>query len=152
MYTRPQLHTVIVKRQSESELHYDCRFTENQFILATSPLRLTTSYSVIVLMWHPFTRGGVCNLQLLLVFASAVILGSESCGTYDHILLSLRLQTPPTCPRIYISQELSSLLVASYDSQSYNGSFDPTSTRDGYVDGMYIHIHTYNLACRPFTR
>jgi hypothetical protein len=34
------------------------------------------------------TRGCVCGLQLLLVLVSAVILGSESSGTRDHILLS----------------------------------------------------------------
>jgi hypothetical protein len=34
------------------------------------------------------TRGRVCRLQLLLGFASAVILGSESRGTHDHILPS----------------------------------------------------------------
>jgi hypothetical protein len=34
------------------------------------------------------TRGRVCRLQLLLVLASAVILGSEYRGTRDHILLS----------------------------------------------------------------
>jgi hypothetical protein len=34
------------------------------------------------------TRGLVCRLQLLLVFASAVIFRSESRGTHDHILLS----------------------------------------------------------------
>jgi hypothetical protein len=34
------------------------------------------------------TWGRVCRLQLLLVLASAVILGSESLGTRDHILLS----------------------------------------------------------------
>jgi hypothetical protein len=34
------------------------------------------------------TRGRVCCLQLLLVPASAVILGSESRGTCDHIFLS----------------------------------------------------------------
>jgi hypothetical protein len=34
------------------------------------------------------TRGRVCNLQLLLALASAVILASESRGTRDHILLS----------------------------------------------------------------
>jgi hypothetical protein len=34
------------------------------------------------------TRGQICRLQLLLALASAVILGSESCGTHDHILLS----------------------------------------------------------------
>jgi hypothetical protein len=32
--------------------------------------------------------GWVCGLQLLLVLASAVILGSESRGTHDHIFLS----------------------------------------------------------------
>jgi hypothetical protein len=32
--------------------------------------------------------GRVCRLQLLLVLASAVILGSESRGNHDHILLS----------------------------------------------------------------
>jgi hypothetical protein len=34
------------------------------------------------------TRGGVCPLQLLLVFASAAIVESESRGNRDHILLS----------------------------------------------------------------
>jgi hypothetical protein len=34
------------------------------------------------------TRGRVCHLQLLLALASAVILGSESRGIRDHILLS----------------------------------------------------------------
>jgi hypothetical protein len=34
------------------------------------------------------TRGRVCHLELLLALASAVILGSESLGTHDHILLS----------------------------------------------------------------
>jgi hypothetical protein len=34
------------------------------------------------------TRGRVCRLQLLLALASAVILGSESRGTRDHIVLS----------------------------------------------------------------
>jgi hypothetical protein len=34
------------------------------------------------------TRGRVCSLQSLLALASALILGSESSGTRDHILLS----------------------------------------------------------------
>jgi hypothetical protein len=33
-------------------------------------------------------RGRVCRLQLLLALASADILGFESLGTHDHILLS----------------------------------------------------------------
>jgi hypothetical protein len=44
----------------------------------------------------PFlTRGHVCRLQLLLGFASAVILGSESRGTHGHIFC-LIFETSPT--------------------------------------------------------
>jgi hypothetical protein len=38
--------------------------------------------------------GWVCRLKLLLVFSSAVILGSESFGTHDHILLSQIRDSP----------------------------------------------------------
>jgi hypothetical protein len=40
-------------------------------------------------------RGWVCRLQLLLTFASAVILRSESRGTHNHILLSQIRDSPP---------------------------------------------------------
>jgi hypothetical protein len=40
------------------------------------------------------TRGRVCRLQLLLVLASAVILGFEFRGTRDHILLSQIRDSP----------------------------------------------------------
>jgi hypothetical protein len=36
-------HSVLSQSQSQSELVYDWRFTANQFVLATSPLRFTTS-------------------------------------------------------------------------------------------------------------
>jgi hypothetical protein len=73
-------------------------------------------------------RGRICRLQLLLVLASAIVFGSESHGTHDHILLShSRLPQPGgPGPRIYIPREqggpfiphaLGSLFVASYDSQ-----------------------------------
>jgi hypothetical protein len=39
------------------------------------------------------TRGRVCHLQLLLALASAVILGSQSSETRDHILMS-QIRTP----------------------------------------------------------
>jgi hypothetical protein len=42
------------------------------------------------------TRGRVCCLLLLLILASAVILGCESRGTRDHILLS-QIQALPFC-------------------------------------------------------
>jgi hypothetical protein len=67
-----------------------------------------------LLMWGVLSDERVCRLQLLLAFASTVILESESRGTRDHILLSqirdfpfrplLRLaglrwrySTPPPC-------------------------------------------------------
>jgi hypothetical protein len=89
-------------------LHY-WRFTANQFVLATSPLRLTTRIFIFQLNasgYSPYvtlslTRGRVCRLQLLLGLASAVILRSESRATHDHVLLSqirvspnLELQVP----------------------------------------------------------
>jgi hypothetical protein len=43
------------------------------------------------------TRGWVCHLQLLLAFTSTVILGSESRGTPDHILLSQIWDVPFHC-------------------------------------------------------
>jgi hypothetical protein len=55
-------------------------------------------------MTSSLTRGWVCRIQLLLVLASAVIPGTESCGTHDHILLS-QIRDPPQTrdprPRIY---------------------------------------------------
>jgi hypothetical protein len=56
------------------------------------------------------TRRQVCRLQLLVALASTVILGSESRGTHDHILLSLIGDSPS---------------VASYDSQGYGGRIRP---------------------------
>jgi hypothetical protein len=55
-------------------------------------------------------RGRVCRLHLLLTLASAVILGSESRGTHDHILLS---------------QVRDFSFVASYVSQGYGRGIRP---------------------------
>jgi hypothetical protein len=67
-------------------------------------------------------------LQLLLGIASAVVLGSESRGTHDHISLSPNLegQAPVfISPRNRVAQlypqAMGSLFVASYDSQGYGG-------------------------------
>jgi hypothetical protein len=79
------------------------------------------------------TRGWICRLKLLLALASAIILGSESRGTHDHILQShirdspnLEGQVPVfISPRNRVlqlySQALGSLFVASYGSQDYGG-------------------------------
>jgi hypothetical protein len=76
---------------------------------------------------------GVYRLQLLLGLTSAVVFGSESSGTHNHILLSqiwdspnLEGQVPVfTSPtnsyaRLY-PQAMGWLFVVSYDSQGYGG-------------------------------
>jgi hypothetical protein len=52
--------------------------------------------AVIVLITSSLMRGCGCHLQLLPVLASTFILGSESHGTRDHILLS-QIQDFPFC-------------------------------------------------------
>jgi hypothetical protein len=64
------------------------------------------------------TRGRVCRLQLLLALASAVILGSESRGTRDHILC-IRFET--------------SLFVACCDWQGYGGTIRPRVHTGNYL-------------------
>jgi hypothetical protein len=68
-----------------------------QSVLNAKPLETHDQYFFFLQMntcvYSPYvisslTRGWVCRLQLLLALASAVILGSESCGTRDHILIS----------------------------------------------------------------
>jgi hypothetical protein len=48
------------------------------------------------------TGGWVCRLQLLLVIASVVILGSESLGIHDHILLSQIRYSPNLEGRVLV--------------------------------------------------
>jgi hypothetical protein len=87
---------VVNHSKTEPELLYDWLFTANQFVLATSPLRHTTSnfiFQTNTCGYSPYVtsslkRGWICRLQLLLVLASAVVLGFKSRGTHDHILLS----------------------------------------------------------------
>jgi hypothetical protein len=86
-------------------------------------------------------KGWICPLQFLLALASAVILGSESSGTHDHILLSqirdsrnlegqvlVFISPRNRVARLY-PQELGSLFIASYDPQGYGG-------------GIRTHHHT----------
>jgi hypothetical protein len=84
------------------------------------------------------TRGRVCPLQLLLAFASAVILGTESRRTHNHILLS-QIRDPSNLegqvsPRGSVSQlyprSLGSLHIVFYDSQGYGGGI-PTHLHVG---------------------
>jgi uncharacterized protein Usg len=51
-------------------------------------------------VWRPLWRGQVCCLQLLLALISTVILGSKSCSTHDHILLSWIWYSPNVAPTL----------------------------------------------------
>jgi hypothetical protein len=103
------------------------------------------------------TRWGISRLQLLLALASTLILGSESRGTHDHILLSQIRDSPnlegqvPTfiSPRNRVAQlhpqALASLFVASYDSQGC-GRGIRTRPHTGFPLGRsssQSHIATY---------
>jgi hypothetical protein len=115
--------------------------------LTPSPSMLTTKdffelnpygYSPYVLSC--LTRGWICCLRLLLALASAIILGSESRGIHDHILLSqIRnfpnlkyrpsyLYTPRNTVAQLYPQALGFIFVAFYDSQGYSG-------------GIRTHLH-----------
>jgi hypothetical protein len=113
-----------------------------------SPLRITTSDFFFQLnpcghspyVTSSLMRRWVCHLHLLLALASTVILGSESSGTHDHILLSqiqvssiLEGQIPIfISPRNRVAQLYpqapSSLFVTSYDSRVMVVAFEPAST------------------------
>jgi hypothetical protein len=79
------------------------------------------------------TRGRVCRLQLLLALANAVIPGSESRWTHDHILLSQIRHSPNLVGQVPVfipprnrvvqlyPQALNFLFVTSYDSQGCGG-------------------------------
>jgi hypothetical protein len=88
--------------ESDSELLYYWRFTANQFVLVTSPLRLTTTifFQLNTCGYRPYVTsslitGWICRLQILLGLASAVILGSKSRGTHD-IFYCFKFETRPT--------------------------------------------------------
>jgi hypothetical protein len=62
--------------------------------LKTRFLLLSGSWRVCWCGAPSLTRGQVCRLQLLLVLSSALILGSESRGNHEQILLS-QIRDPP---------------------------------------------------------
>jgi hypothetical protein len=68
--------------------------------MSSTHLGLTTRFVLLsdscgfVDVERSLTSEGFCRLQLLLILASAVILGSESRGTHDHILLSQIRDSP----------------------------------------------------------
>jgi hypothetical protein len=86
-------------KESERYITTDGQSAYDQIFINVRQLRVCW-YGALSL-----TRGRFCRLQLLLVLTSAVILGSESRGTRDHILLPqvrnfpiLNGQSPYLCP------------------------------------------------------
>jgi hypothetical protein len=83
---------------------YDQRSIGQSVLVSSNHLRpKTVTVKQLRVCWcrAPSLRiGQVCRIQLLLVLASADILGSKSLGTHDHILLS-QIPGPP----IYMRQE-----------------------------------------------
>jgi hypothetical protein len=88
-------------------------------------------------MWGALSDERICHLQLLLILASAVILGSKSRGTRDHILLfqirdspNLEGQVPVfISPRNRAAQSYPRALGSLYDSQGYGGGIRNRLTR-----------------------
>jgi hypothetical protein len=127
--------------------------------LERSPLRLTTSFFQLYTCGHSIhltsslMKGWVCRLQLLLALFSAVILGFDSRGTHDHILLShiresanlegqvIVFITPRKRMAQLYHQALGSLFVASYDSQGYGGGIR-TRLHTGCVHICLISVYT----------
>jgi hypothetical protein len=73
------------------------------------------------------TRG--CRLQLLLVFASAVILRSESHGTHDHILLSQIRDSPNLEGQVHVFISPRNRVAQLYPRQWVPFSSSPTTRR-----------------------
>jgi hypothetical protein len=109
-------------------------------------------------MWGvlSLTREGVCRLQLLLILANTVILGFESRGSRDHILLSEIRYSPNQegqvpvfiSPRKRVAQiypqALGSFFVASYDSQGFGGGIR-IRLHEGYTTNSLLF--SYDTDC-----
>jgi hypothetical protein len=135
---------------SESELLYDWRFTANQFVLATRPLRLTPSHFIFQLNTcghRPYVTSSLTDERMGLSFTidpgphqrshSQVRFQRDS---WPHFTVSdLRFPHPGGQIPVFISprnsvsqlypQALGSFFIASYDSQGYNG-------------GIRLRLHT----------
>jgi hypothetical protein len=103
-------------------------------------------------------RGWACHSQWLPALASTVILGSKSCGTHDHILLT-QIQDSPNMesqvpvfisPRHKVAQlcpkALHSLFIASYNLQGYGGGIR-TRLRTGIPLQLTLSLG-YNISAR----
>jgi hypothetical protein len=107
--------TLWTMSESESESLYDWRFTANQHVLASSPLRPTTSiifFQLKICGYSPYvtfflTRGWVCRLQLLLSRQRSHSRVRVPRNSWPNVTVSdsKLLQPGGLGPRIYIPQE-----------------------------------------------
>jgi hypothetical protein len=141
---------------------YDRRFTANQFVLATSPLRLETSNFIFQLnIWcYTFyvtsflTRGWVCRLQLLLGLVSAVFLRSESRRTHDILLSQIR-DLPnlegqvPICisPRIRVARLYPKPLGDSYPRLTENSYITLAGPNAKHLFQQFLHFVASRVRC-----
>jgi hypothetical protein len=127
-----------LKHKLKSKSHYDRQSVGQSVLVSGAHLGPATIYFLLEIFFRQLrfcnfvapslTRGRVCKIlvQLLLVLARAVTLGSKSRRTHGHILLShLRLPSPACRARFpylyppgtgwpkYTYRELGSLFVAS---------------------------------------
>jgi hypothetical protein len=153
---------------------YDWRFTTNQFFLATSPLRPTTTIFILQLnacgysayVTSSLTRGWV--LQLLLVLANAFIFRSEYRRAHDHILLFQNRDSPPPGgpgSRIYIPEEERGSVIAPdtgfhflrllqfsgllwiYSTRLHTGYPSPLESLKNLHGSLYELAHVHRILC-----
>jgi hypothetical protein len=137
----------------DSELLYDWRLTANQFVLVPSPLETHDQYFFSTehffrspYIISPLTRRWVCRLQLLLVPANAVFLGSESSGTHDHILQSQFPDFPNLHGQVSIFISPRNWVSISSPPTTRRATvevFDPASTRISPVQGFLQNTYTF---------
>jgi hypothetical protein len=134
-----------------ANLNHRTTYVESSRVESSLMLRPTVSRSVCLGIKHPsgaydhifitvrqlrvcpcgalsLTRGRVCGLQLLLALANAVILGSESRGTRDHILLS-QIRDFPFCRLLRLASVRCLRLHMGYNVCQYNHNYINTEIR-----------------------
>jgi hypothetical protein len=116
--------------------------------LGANPLRLTARFLFLQLntcghspyVTSSLTRGWLCHLQLLLVFASAVILSSESHGTHNHILLS-QIRYSPNLEARYPDLYPPGTGWPSYNHRHWVPFPSPFTTRRDTVEVIRTRLH-----------
>jgi hypothetical protein len=138
----------VTEKDKKPKLCYDRR-SVGQSLLLSSPiwgprpdfLLLSNSLRVCSCETPSLTRGRVFHLQLLLVLASGVILGSEYRGTHDHILLA-QIHDSPNLETRFPYLYPPGTGWPSYTPRHCVPFPSPPTTRQGYGRGIRTRLHT----------